>query len=181
MELRSYPLPYLSYRLSAAQLEYAGKVVTAVRAEQPDLNQWQVPGIQQRALGCVAFADMYGKTDQFAKLDIKDHLWGASHEFWSGSAKFKVMISKANEKYESTGFQATVTMPVRVFDRNRGETHYVVAVLHMPYVHFIGWIPHMEMEIFRKDKTIQVKAGNLHIKSMADLCIEKDRQKGRFL
>lgn len=179
-ELRVYPLPYVDFCLNSDHLLYINEKTNMLFHENPELKHNQLNGIKDRMAACMAFAEIYGKQDQFLDRPTEEFKWPSFTDFRHGPQSIKIVPGRVNEKMEKTGVTTEFRVPSNIIRQSKA-THYVMAAFHMPHVQLIGWMEPAEMKSFIKGWSCTVFAGCPKIKCMKDLSVEEYRVNGVFV
>jgi hypothetical protein len=178
--LRIYPLPYVDFKVGPQHIFYIQRQIAQLKLNNPDFPDNKIRSVFERALVSMAFADIYDKEDQFMKMEIKSFSYQKDFDFTHGNKRISLTSGRVNEKLEETGTKVKFRVAARVLQSAKAD-HYVMAAIHMPNIHLIGWVTAEDLASYVKGYSASIYAGCDRIKPMFELAIENKRRKGIFV
>lgn len=178
--LRIYPLPYLDFKVGPQHIFHVQSEMAKLQSAHPEFQEFKIRSAFERMLVSMAFADIYDKEDQFLKLDVETFVYQKDFDFTHGKNRVSLSVGKVNEKNDETGPQVPFRVSTRVIKAAKADW-YVMAAIHMPHIHLVGWSTGEDMKPFIKGYSAQIYAGCNILKPVSDIPIENKRRKGIFV
>lgn len=144
------------------------------------ISSSKLRNIQERMLVLMAFADVYGKEDQFLKKDLETFKYQSGWDFTHGSKKVCIVPGRVNDKLELTGTRVRFSISAKTV-RNSPAEWFVMAAIQMPHIKFVGWLTQEDMLHFVKGWSCNIYAGCPRLQSMNSTPLENKRRKGHFV
>lgn len=141
--------------VSAEQLkwtdEYTNAALHQAIADGKEIKnpKSRAKGIRTHKLACIAFAGLYGMTDQWG-VHGKVSMWKPNVDFEFAGHKIRIACASANEGWN---FGSTLSERIWENDFDRGNhTGYILAAWFPPYIDFVGWLPRDQL-ILSKERS----------------------------